>query len=522
MVHLVFHLSNQGDHQHHALIEGIQAFIKHHHNYEPINTHEGNHLERHPDTGGTRDPMDYPRTSNLLEKDEWGRGKAYIEYGWHRADDATDRSIQSFQGHWMEHNSFALPLHPADIIHELRVRHITDWSAKEQAELEKFISGMIDEIDGAYKTRDEYTEEEVSWWMSALDYGTTCGKVKAGECSSVQNLKDAWVCRICKAILENKTLTSHNPAPLPFPPEDRVCEGCNSAYVLAGRMGSDPFKSFECVDGDQKAIKCPLIYPKPKMTRAEMIAKRTDPQGMFMIGGDGKMKWDTAEALRRNHSAQLTALTCANVQLYKELKQAREMSKTERHWQEAFDNGYKEGRHIATEALVEEGERVKGMAKELIERQKHLDAENARLEEQAKSVKQAMERVKQANAPMDKKVQQLKADIVRRDNKIASMKWMEGYVADMPPKMRLKMCLRQMMRQRSQRAVSPVVGWVNELPAWAITDYRHEASLRAKVSAPVQRKKKVVVEHPCVICEKKFPKNSLVEQYGDLFCRQCK
>ena len=518
MVHLQYQLNFNGNNYHEVLIEGIQKFINHHHHYTPIDTTEGR------DTQSTElanyDPGNYVRSANLWEKDEWGRGKAYIEYGWRENPDRVPTT--SFQGHWDEHKC-QLPYHPADFIFTLRVRHITDWSAKEQAELDGFISGMIDDCDGAFKTRDQYTEEEVSWFLSAMDYGLTCARAETacikGNISCPA--EDVWVCRACKQTYNRTEVPPHNASPLPFPPEEKVCEGCNSTYVLAGRMGNNPFNSFECLE--DRAIKCPFIYPKPKMTRDEFRAKRDDPNSMFFIAGDGKMEWNTTEMMKKQWSAQVLNLSARNSGLTCELEKAYETRANQQELAQAFN----EGKRAMKEELKDEIKRNKELGKEILDKQAKMEEammrENARLEEQAQSVKRAMERLKQANAPMEKKVQQLKEDIARRDNKIASMKWMEGYVADMPPKMRLRMCLRQMMRQRS-RPVSPVVDWVNELPAWAITDYRHEASLRANAPtpAPVQRKKRPVVEAPCIICEKMFPKNSLVEKNGDLWCRICK
>lgn len=513
MVHLTFHLNNKGNQMESVLSSGIQEFIKHHHNYEPINTFKHkNGLSEHP--------SDYVRPADLFDKDEWGRGKAYIEYGWILADDASEGI--TFQGHWEEHE-LALPLHPADNIFILNVRHITDWSAKEQAELEKFISGMITEYDWAYKTRAEYTEEEVSWWLSALDYGVSCGKVEARQALGKIS-KNCWVCRICKTLTDQH---SHNASPLPFPAEERVCEGCNSGYVFPGRVGNNPFTDYDTL-GDN-AIHCPLIYPKPKMTRAELIAKRTDPNHMFFIAGNGNMKWDTAEMVQKKYSAQISSLVARNMTLMKAL--AKERGVGTGGFDKGYDAGYESGKKTATDDLACEAQALRELGEELIGKRKQMDAENARLEEQAQSLKRAMERLRQANAPMEKKVQQLKADIVRRDNKIAELKKDVEYVKKMPMKMKMKMVLRQ-MKTHPPKSGGELVVCSNNIPAWALDELREErlrAEEYAKRQALIKKQRqarkeyqRVAVEYPCIICEKRFHKNALVEQNGDLFCRQCK
>jgi hypothetical protein len=521
MVHLTFHLNNKGNQMETVLSTGIQEFIKHHHNYEPINTFKLKMPKQ-------EHPSDYVRPAGLFDKDEWGRGKAYIEYGWILADDASDQAVNTFQGHWEEHE-LALPLHPADSIFILNVRHITDWSAKEQAELEKFISGMITEYDWAYKTRAEYTKEEVSWWMSALDYGVSCGKVEARQALGKMP-KNLWVCRICKITLDDRTSCghSHNASPLPFPPEERVCEACNKGYVFPGRVGNDPFTEYDCLMED-KSILCPLIYPKPKMTRDELIAKRTDPTSMFFIAGNADMEWDTADMVQKKYSAQISSLVARNMTLMKALAQERGVGAG--GFEKGYDAGYEEGKKQATDDLTTEGQALRELGEEMLGKRKQMDAENARLEEQAQSLKRAMERLRQANAPMEKKVQQLKADIVRRDNKIAELKKDVEYVKKMPMKMKMKMVLRQ-MKTHPPKSGGELVVCSNNIPAWALDELREErlraeeyAKRQAQIKKQRQARKeyqRVAVEYPCIICEKRFRKNALVEQNGDLFCRQCK
>ena len=517
MVHLTFHLNNKGNQMENVLSTGIQEFIKHHHNYEPINTFKLKMPKQ-------EHPSDYVRPAGLFDKDEWGRGKAYIEYGWILADDASDQSVNTFQGHWEEHD-IALPLHPADNIFILNVRHITDWSAKEQAELEQFISGQITEYDWAYKTRAEYTEEEVSWWLSALDYGVSCGKVEARQALGKIG-RNCWVCRICKTLTDQH---SHNASPLPFPAEERVCEGCNSGYVFPGRVGNNPFTDYDCVM-DDNSIHCPLIYPKPKMTRAELIAKRTDPNHMFFIAGNGNMKWDTAEMVQKKWSAQVSALVAKNMTLMKAL--AKERGVGGGGFDKGYDAGYEMGKKQATDDLACETQALKELGLELLEKQKKVFDENVRLEEKAQSVQKAMERVVKANAPMDKKVKQLKADIVKRDNKIAELKKEAEYVKSMPVKMKMKIVLRQMKTHNRKQMRMGYCHPLSEgsIPVWAQNELRdarmlaeqHKRSAERARQWREERKQRVVVEHPCIICDKKFPKNALVEQYGDLFCRQCK
>ncbi len=564
MVHLIYTLSASGDQHIGVLMRSIDDFVQAHHNYTPHNTFWdsfSNTIDETTSTDGAyqgealfrtdvweHNPGDYVRDPVLHEKDEWDRGKIYYEYGWGNQLTDEEQQATTLISHCPRHDhrhGKNYPTHPAMVKWVLKIRHITDWSNKEQDDLNKFISKIITDENLGYKEADEYTDKQVADWMSQVDYAEHCRMLKTSQING-QSHKDAWICRICKQCYvanadwqESGKDFGNNPEPL-YHHSQKVCESCNHNFVMSARFGADRHEFiFPCGQ-----FISPFWYPKPPGERMPVQCPDGDDRGTFFTAIEGPrevreptpdMKRAWAEDVHNCDKALISKLQ----ELLEETRERASNGGGIGITREQFSRDMKNARE---DALNECADKVLKAEQDLAESRNLMDIvaqEKQEIKQNAEACRQSLAKVKQMNAPQGQKIETLKKEIVNRDSVIAEQKEKLAFIDALPPKAKFRMVMAEFSSYRghARQSLKTTDTWMFDLPTgesssigmkWAIEDYQRVAEDIKKAEQKKkeqqmknQRKKKQVEMLACAYCEKSCHKKSMVEKWGDMVCRQC-
>lgn len=558
-------------------MKSIDDFTQAHHNYKPHNTFWDTFAR--PQAGLPEDlndlpnyrgeslfrcdvwehhPGEYVRDPVIFEKDEWGRGKIYYEYGWGDSVGFTEeeRQAQTLVSHCPRvghETSKNYPIHPADIRFTLKIRHITDWSAKEQDDLDKFITKIINDHDLGFKEAPEYTDKQVADWMSAVDYAEHCRMLMTSKLNG-QADERAWICRCCKRCYVAGPVGQgqdygNNPEPLYKQGEMKVCDSCNHNFVMTARFGADKhdfiFPAGQFIS--------PFWYPKPEGARMPSEMADGDDRGSFFTAIEGprevrQLTPDELADLEQDARACDKALISKLQQLLEETRdRARNggIGLTQEKFREEIAQAEERQRQACADKL-EKAELHLADARNLMD---VVAMEKQEIKQNAESCRKSLAKVKQMNAPQGQKIETLKKEVANRDELIAEQKKMLEFVGALPPKAKFRMVMEQLRQDKGQARLvlpDPEVGYDGDCPylcrfsgytrypnekyveKWAVEDYRRVSDdikkaeeKKKEQQMKSQRKKKQVEMLECAYCEKSCHKKSMVEKWGDMVCRQC-
>ncbi len=191
-------------------------------------------------------------------------------------------------------------------------------------------------------------------------------------------------------------------------------------------------------------------------------------------------------------------------------------------------------------ALIQKKER------EIEEREKKCQEESARWDEAFTEVKattaglnqkvKAMDLKAKADAKIVQKHENLKKEVAKKDAKLANLGKFETLAEDFPLefwKMRMTPVLPAIQNQGCLwQGARGAFGFRNQacpihdqnerhmrMKGWVKEDYMIAHPPKAVKSPP--KKKRASVKCQCLICERMFPKNSMVDVNGDLLCKKC-
>ena len=576
MVHLTFDLNTTADINRGHIFKAINDFIFHQHKYIPHDTYITECLRRgqsatslcsrldvwrHDWNEYVRDPDHFGRT------DDWGRKQCYYEWGWKTATGV--RTITpKLRGHSRVNDlddaiSTNYPLHPADIIYELRIRKLTEWGIREVEELRTFADKVIRRFGAEYKPHDTYTDSEVAAWIDMVDYAQNEMTLVCSQQMEGGTDKKAWICRCCKmAHLSDGTGTltddhGANPFPL-YSSEFKVCQDCDQSFVLplrmihaSGKNGSK--RDFHFLQKESS----PFYYPKPegwkpcpdkrenernfgKFYTQHQVSETTPMPGAAPdIDDTFNCPWERKERTLYVEARQTEKMVRNKMLGY--IKEANDKGgfgispvEHKRILREQLKAREVNWKGYAEESVAKAVEEVKKeMNEEMIETQmmtarsvevwKEIEAEKKEIK---KFAEQGRSAVKTLSAPLHQKNEALKKEIANRDNLIQELK-AQLVPFNQHPKLsqviRMKAVLKQWGKCHRLEVVGKdalTYGPGGKYPVRA--DEVANIVPKKSIAPPQkQKKKKVVDECPCVICEKQFPRKSLIEKGGDLWCRKC-
>ena len=484
-------------------------------------------------------PGDYPRSGDLWEKDEWSRGKIYYEYGWQSDKTKEEQEATQLKSHHfqkasdLEGSSWNHPIHPAEVKYILKIRHITDWSAKEQDDLHKFIIKKLDDHDLEYKGADEYTPDEVALWMSCVDYAEHKRMMMTSQVNGMLT-KDAWICRICKQCYIATADTSvqgqdwgHNPAPL-YPTEQKVCSGCNGNFVMAARMGAKK-EDFIFPAGQHWS---PFFYPKPA-DYEDIQTNLEDERGTFIVSCEGpafdpplladqKIEW-----LEQVH-------TCDKAQIGKLMELLKQTRAQGRGFGgNDIKKAFADGQSSVREECLADLKKAQELEEAATELMVANHQESAELRARSGEARKTLARIKEGNAPKIAKIKALKKEVADRDEVIAEYKQMAGFIKQLPLETIWQMTMSSLRHKIAPVESAPDINQQMGVVAPGIdeitrTEYLEEQRLKAKAEEEhkahiqaQQRKKKKTHHTRCQYCSEPTPTKSMVDNHGDLVCRPC-
>lgn len=594
MVHLTYDLSDAGHHLREVVIGSVQHFVQKEHGYIPWNSFadigKWDDSIKTPDINLNGQPTDQrvfwdKSPQNALKchhsnyqhrpqgNDAKGKKKCHIEYGWQEVNEELNPyerkdgitldkvSIIGHRGNIHAVNENGLPAYPGQVIYTLKIRGITDWSDEEQKALDVYMSNFLTsdpQLSGTsmlYKFPDDYSMEEVAAHQSAIDWAFTEAYCHKQNFQAGKNSKEMWACRICKGAYSRKQGQKHhdfghNPAPIFTTGQansGKVCEGCNSLFVLSARVGGNPFKmNYPCAKDE---CQNPFIYPKkPTSERHGWASAMNSSAGMCFSAGnpkDPEIKWDSKDdADRRTNEVE-------RQDDYLSYLMSKMGQQTEAFFKYANDAGFEFGSHpgqftskekaVATGMIKElwdavpkkdrldfirtmcqdevemlttpalkktllkhEAEVAAKLEADLHEQRTEVELQKEEVRATAASARATLARVKEANKPQGQKINALKDEVARLHEIIAGQKELLAIVKHIPEKAKWKMVFAQ-VRHHPGRLVQgdPEVNnrygnqfhnktrYPNEkyVEQWAVDDYR-EASQRA-LTAQVARQAQI-------------------------------
>ena len=491
-----------------------------------------------------------------------------------------ERHIISHRGAKMPTKKMGVPGVPGQVIYTLKIRKITDWTYEEQEDLRKFIDNRLQEkmegedlvmydtklCDLLYREPHLYSEREFSDFQNSIDWSFTQAQAIHNENLPTAKSGDKmWCCRICKGVFNCRRDSEHhdfgaNPEPIYANQSikddyvddyyrKRVCQGCDNMFVLTARLGGDPWHMNypEVEAGSKPACINPFIYPKQPVSLRHGHAQ----QSMCMSAcGPQDPEIDWKSSTWQLYSKQLELLDIihlnqmldnlrdnnpvfrANCEQFEKEEEKRQKSKHAKQaldelmdelWdmidpqeQTHFFNRFGKNWIARQKKKWQEEER-----QSLVEEKAEVEAQKAEVRNTANEARRNLEAIRQAQQPGRDREAVLRTEIANRDRKIASLKAKAEYIDNMPVKMKMKLVLRDIKKYEGEWVLPPKL---TGIPQVVIDDYKHKKSLEAKAQQkkPVKKNKKEQPKAQCLICEKMFPKNSLCEVNGDLFCRVCK
>lgn len=289
MVHLIFNLNHKGNANVEALMKEAEDYIKSRRNYTMFNYWTDGTSTDDKSNPFNKSYLGYVRENHDPDdKDQYNCRKAYQEYGWHSDAEREWASFQGQRGVQIEGRFFPAPGY---VQYTWKVRQMTDWTDYDMEQFNTHIITIIQKYDFGFKAPNQYSDEDVSEYMRALDFGFTSGnlmrhhmtqkiikeggktatyadgtkydpsdpKCGAGDCS--------WICSICLGGLsEDPTTDNHsyknNADPISTDP---CCEACNTNWVIPARMGCNPYEARAVLPNEQwENHVSPFKYPVPE------------------------------------------------------------------------------------------------------------------------------------------------------------------------------------------------------------------------------------------------------------------
>ena len=289
MVHLIIHLNHTG----HANIEGLmkiaEDYVQERRNYKMKN-----YWTEGTSTDDRSDPFYKGYNAYVREDwhdkddtDQYGHRKSYQEYGWNSQAERDWAEFQGQRGVQIKGRFFPSPGY---VCYTWKIRQMTDWSEHDFEAMWNYLNGIITKYNMKFKNPSEYSEEEISEYMRALDIGFTTGNLTQNQVITdalkenpkyrvVSGVADekivpgTWVCSLCLG-----GYTDHpdykdapnfdykcNADPISV---DSCCSACDKNWVLPARMGCDPYKAMvfpTSLNGEPMPVNAhPFKYPVPE------------------------------------------------------------------------------------------------------------------------------------------------------------------------------------------------------------------------------------------------------------------
>ena len=293
MVHLIIHLNHTGHSNVESLMKIAEDYVQERRNYKMKNYWtEGTSIDDRSDPfqKGYNLYVREPDWHDKDDKDQYGHRKSYQEYGWH--SDA-ERDYQEFQGQRGVQIKGRFFPSPGNVVYTWKIRQMTDWSHHDFEAMWNYLDAIITKYNMKFKHPHQYSEEEISEYMRALDLGFTTGnltqhqdinavlasnpKMKAYSPSGAKHddriVPGTWVCSLCLG-----GYTDHpdykeadnfdykcNACPISTEP---CCGACDKNWVLPARMGCNPYKALvhtTSLSGEPMPVNAhPFKYPVPE------------------------------------------------------------------------------------------------------------------------------------------------------------------------------------------------------------------------------------------------------------------
>ena len=286
---MIIRLNHKGHANIESLMKTAEDYVVKHRNYKMRNYWtDGTSIDDRADPfqKGYNCYVRFP-TMDADDLDQYGHRKAYQEYGWH--SDA-EREWQEFQGQrGVQIKGRFFPA-PGYVEYTWKIRSMTDWSEHDFETMWEYISGICEKYDFKFKDPSEYSEEDISEYMRALDLGFTTGNLQQHKdiqhiLSTQPNKKGfspsgaqmpkiqegTWVCSICLGGYTDKVKGADNfdykcnACPISTDP---CCGACDKNWVLPARMGCNPYKAQvfpTSLSGEVVPVNAsPFKYPVPE------------------------------------------------------------------------------------------------------------------------------------------------------------------------------------------------------------------------------------------------------------------
>ena len=522
MVHLIFKLNNKADYSIQVWGKTLDIWMEKKHGYKPHNTHFWKDPGFNPadvKSGQAEDfgncwennPSIYPRKPALWEKDSKGRGKMYLEYGW---ETLTNREAEMIGADGR--GITGTPIHPWDQQFVIKLRHITDWTDAEVEELNTWFSAYLEFNDYLWRPEETYTAEDLRAWQDNVDYSSKTTFLAMVEAGGAPCRK---ICRICKIGMSEGEY-GHNPAPL-YSSSYKCCEECNGTFVMPFRMNMLNDVA-DCVIPKEEHN--PFKYPRTKKLslggEKVRIGFKTQAGCMGNTCSDKtQRKWCDEE--RHTLVAQQELLT-------KYLKMTIQGQPN----LGSVSGSEVEAKMKRAEEVIEKANEIQMMVKEAKDEVKLIEKANeqekAEIRQKASEARKTLERVKRAQAPKDKQIEKLKTEIVKRDERIAELKVVEGVIKSLDGEQRALICSQQIAKKIGRcEVVDDFTDEPRGIPDWALDDFRQAsqakmmAEVKAAAEAKKKAKKKTIPTTPCQYCDKQCRANQLQNVWGDMLCGSC-
>jgi len=543
MVHLTFQTNNKCDYSVQVWTKTLDIWMEKKHGYKPHNTHfwktpggssspafvaaadPETALAGNIDDVWENSPYDYPKKEELWEKDASGRHKMYIEYGW--------TTLSNREGEMIGTDGEVIsgtPIHPWDQQFTIKLRKITDWTEAEQEELNIWFSAYLGCQDYLYRGEETYTAEELRAWQDNLDYSqkTTIHSLLQADHSLLKKESDAdlldpsFVCRICKAIVDEKF--GNNPAPV-YPSRYKCCNVCNQAFVLPFRM--EMMDQIEDVAIKEES-RNPFKYPRTeKLDRREgslVGACVFDYKKRHKMGAMCSEKRQAMWCCEDRHTlvAQQELLT-KYLKMMVQNKGVPNLSGGSVERLKKAEKLMKSANEIKTKSLAY----MKQKEEEVRLVEQANEQEKAEIRQKANEARKTLERVKRVSAPKDKQIDRLKTEIVKRDERIAELKILEGVIKSLDGRERARICSEQIAKKiGTYDGMDDFTDEPRDIPAWALDDFRQasQAKMMAEVKAKARAAKPVKKTYSltkCQYCDKQCRANQLQDVWGDMLCGSC-
>ena len=290
---MILDLNHSGHANVEALMKIAEDYVQDRRNYKMKNYWlEGTSIDdiADPFNKGYNSYVREPDWHDKDDTDQYGHRKSYQEYGWHSQAERDWAEFQGQRGVQIKGRFFPSPGH---VQYTWKIRQMTDWSDHDREQMWKYLDDIITKHNMKFKNPNEYSEDEISEYMRALDIGFTIGNLEqhksiasilelnpdmkalslsGGPVKDDRIVPGTWVCALCLG-----GYTDHedyrdapnfghkcNADPLSC---DSCCEACDKNWVIPARMGCNPYKAQvfpKSISGEDLPGTChPFKYPVP-------------------------------------------------------------------------------------------------------------------------------------------------------------------------------------------------------------------------------------------------------------------